>query len=142
MIGSPLDIEPKRDGHGELLARATERIREIRKPELVDGPEHVLVGQRQSGKTFHAMRWLLEDRETTAPLPRRVLVVMTTALADHMRRQYDMKPSDDRVISWRQLRNRGPERDAEYGFDAADQILATMLGLSSPMRLMTVTTDV
>lgn len=142
MIGSPLDVEPKLDGHVETLVKHAEMAGELYAPGFVDGAEHALVGPRQSGKTFHAMRWLLEASSTDEPLPRRVLVVASVDLADELRRSHGMKRTDERIISWRQLLRRGAEKDVEYGFDDAGEILANTFGLRTSPRLLTVTVGV
>lgn len=139
MIGSPLDIEPKSEEHAEHVARLNDDRVALMSPGFIEGPEHVLVGGRATGKTFHAMRWLLEESGTDEPLPRRVLVVQNTSLAAMLRERYGLKANDDRIVSWRQLRGVPKDRDTEYGFDGADEILTQLFGLRGAPHLMTVT---
>lgn len=135
MIGSPLDIDPN-PAHAAALARHRARAAEYEPRSLLDGPEHVIFGGRQEGKTRLAMRWLQD-----APAGvRRVLVTITSAQADELKQQLGLPSRDDRVLSYRQLQNRGIEHDTEYGIDEAVRILVDLLGLREPPRLITLVT--
>jgi len=134
MIGSPLDIAPD----PAFAARRAEHratYRELDHPDLLDGPEHVLVGERQEGKTTLALAWLLDASEGV----KRCLLVRDVATADRLKREHGMARTDDRIRSYRQVAGGGAQRDIEYGIDETADILAQLLGIPTP-HLLTVCT--
>lgn len=133
MIGSPLDIDPSPE-HRSALERSAKHRRLVESPEYLDGPEHVLVGGRQTGKTRLAMRWLLSAPDGQ----KRVLVVPTVDYARSLKAHHGLHYNDDRIISWRQMRSRAPEPGVQYGIDDADSILAELLRVQP--HLLTVCT--
>ncbi|MBW8025301.1 hypothetical protein EOG37_01225 [Clavibacter michiganensis subsp. michiganensis] len=139
MIGSPLDISPD-PSRAAALAQAREYHRRVDSPRFLDGPEHVLVGQRAEGKTTLAVRWLL-----AAPLGiKRVLIVYDERIARNLKREHDLPADDDRIISFRSLTRSGGRRPTdpaiEYGIDDSVHVLAELLHLPAMPHLVTVGT--
>lgn len=141
MIGKALEIDPPPPEFVEFLERWAPEMQRSLPPGYKDGPTHVIVGDRHTGKTRLAMRWLLDAPEGV----KRVLVVETEAVARHYCAEHGLGHGDDRVISWRQLQRRQRRGgstlgDVEYGIDDAVGILAALLGMQSPPTLVTVVT--
>lgn len=137
MIGSPLDIDPS-PAHRAALDESRTWRRKAERTDVTDGPHHVIVGERQEGKTRLALRWLTEAPEGVE----RVLVLPTEQQVDHLRREAGFKYRDPRIISVRTLRNRhmGGRPGVEYGIDEAVEVLTRLLGLRQAPRLITVCT--
>ena len=137
MIGRALEISPPPPEHIEALHKSREMQREVVDPSFREGPEHVILGGRQEGKTRLAMRWLMDAPDGVE----RVLVVENERCANLRKVQCGMKPSDQRIISFRRLRNGGARRGVQYGIDEAVFILGELLGLKEPPHLLTVLHD-
>lgn len=103
-------------------------------PSLLDGPEHVITGARQEGKTTLALKWL---RDCPAGVER-VLLVLSEDQAKHLRAECGFTVRDPRIISYRTLRNGKVRPDVEYGIDETVPILMNLLGLKEMPRLITV----
>lgn len=137
MIGSALDILGDPEHRAKLERHIAER--EIYEPaEYRDGPRHVIVGDRQEGKTTVAERWLLD-----APIGvERVLVTFSIKAAEEIRHRLGFERNDHRVTTFHSLI--GPGRSAkagvEYGFDETVRILEQLLRLKQPPHLLTITT--
>ena len=134
MIGRPHEFT----GDVERTARLAQhraRLAEHEPRGILDGPEHVILGDRQEGKTFHALRWLTEPGARP-----RVLIVRDDHTAQHLRFVLDLPANDARIVSYRHLLNIGVRDDVEYGIDETVAILEQLLGLRRPLRLMTIAT--
>ncbi|CAN7240971.1 hypothetical protein LJR045_000972 [Microbacterium sp. LjRoot45] len=134
MIGSPFDIAPDPERSAEVLRRR-EFERHIAPPIPVDGPEHVIYGGRQEGKTWLATRWL----DATPRGRRRILVTLNADMAREVN-DAAFPYGEAEAISYRQLQNRGAEEGVEYGFDDVAQLLAEVFKLHEPPRLVTICT--
>ncbi len=136
MIGSPLQISPDTERETQLERHRGYR-QQLEAHDTLDGPEHVIVGERQEGKTYLAIRWL----QDTPRGCRRVLVTLDRNLADEINGRLGIPYGEARAISFRQLLNNGPEQGAEYGFDELDKILAHVFKIPGGMlRLLTICT--
>ncbi|WP_091232595.1 hypothetical protein [Microbacterium sp. 3J1] len=136
MIGSPLDIDPSPEHRAALEESRADR-RQFERADITDGPHHVLVDERQTGKTHLSMRWLLAAPDGVT----RVLIVPSAQMADHLRREYDLRPRDQRIISVDQLRRQGGgHAGVEYGIDETVEVLTRLLGLRTSPRLLSVCT--
>jgi hypothetical protein len=134
MIGSPLDLAPD-PAFAARRARHRALDEVYGRPDAIDGPEHVLVGERQEGKTTLALAWLLDAPDGI----KRVLVVRDVDTADRLKREHGLKRTDDRIRSFRQIAGGGARRDVEYGIDESADILAQLLSIPTP-HLLTVCT--
>lgn len=135
MIGFALDIA------GDPQRAAALRLRKQgqaswERQGLLDGPEHVIIGGRQEGKTTLALKWL-QDCPTGL---KRVLVVNHNDVARSLRAQCGFSQTDDRIISFRSLLKRGASRNprVEYGIDETADILRALLGLQNIPHMVTV----
>lgn len=137
MIGSPLEIHPDPERRADLDRRKAERAA-FERPEFRDGPRHVIVGERQEGKTTIAERWLLDAPDGVE----RVLVTASLAMAGEIKHRLGLKNSDPRAISFHSLTGpgRSARADVEYGFDETVRILEQLLRLKQPPHLLTITT--
>lgn len=135
MIGDALDIVADKT-HAAAVAESEQLRERIEHGTLLDGPEHVIHGGRQTGKTMLAKKWL-----TDAPAGvRRVLIVIDGYRADHIKQELGLRSRDDSVISYRRLLNEGIDPDAVYGIDETVEILSNLLGLRESPRLVTICT--
>ena len=133
MIGSALDIAPSPEFAVRLkLNKQHQKLFEA--PSLLDGPEHVIIGGRQEGKTTLALKWL---KDCPAGVER-VLIVLSEEVAKHMRAESGFAVRDQRIISYRTLRNGKERPGVEYGIDETVPILMSFLGLREMPRLVTV----
>lgn len=133
MIGSALDIAPS----PEFIARIKQNKQHqklLEAPSLLDGPEHVIIGGRQEGKTTLAVKWLMESPEGI----QRVLITRDDYTAKSIKRDLGLPVGDPRVISYRTLLNGKARKGVEYGIDETVTILMNMLGLREMPRLVTV----
>lgn len=133
MIGPALAIDPSPEFDSQLRA-AKARHAHLEHPALLDGPQHVITGARQEGKTRLALKWLTEAPEGVE----RVLVVTSTHQAESLNRKCGFKLRDPRIISYRQLLNQGARAGVQYGIDETVQILTELLNLNECPRLLTV----
>lgn len=133
MIGSALAIDRSPEFNANLRA-AKARQAQLDVSTTLDGPEHVIIGARQEGKTRLALKWLLEAPEGVE----RVLVVSHGNQADHLKSLHGLPKADPRIISYRTLLNKGPRPGVEYGVDETVHILTALLGLKDTPRLLTV----
>lgn len=133
MVGRALDIDPNAEFEANL-AEAKERQRPYERHGLLDGPEHVIIGSRQEGKTRLAGRWL----ESAPEGVERVLVVESGHVAERMNHDAGRAARSPRIISYRTLMNQGPRSGVEYGIDESVRILSDVLGLKQPPSLVTV----
>ncbi|MCT2085054.1 hypothetical protein M3D75_02890 [Microbacterium enclense] len=138
MIGSALEILPNAEHRAQLERHRADRELYEQGTTHRDGPRHVIVGERQEGKTTIAERWLLDAPDGVD----RVLVTFSLAAAGEIKHRLGLKNSDPRVISFHSLT--GPGRsarpDVEYGFDETVRILEQLLRLKQPPHLITITT--
>lgn len=138
MIGSALNILPNPEHRAQLERHRAERAIYEQGTTFRDGPRHVIVGERQEGKTTIAERWLLDAPDGVD----RVLVTFSLAAAGEIKHRLGLKNSDPRVISFHSLT--GPGRsarpDVQYGFDETVRILEQLLRLKQPPHLLTITT--
>lgn len=134
MIGPALAIEPPSLEFVEHLRRSKESHAELEPPSLLDGPQHVITGGRQEGKTRLALKWLTEASAGT----QRVLVVPNEAVANHMKADLGWTKSNQRIIGFRRLLNQGARQGVEYGVDETVTILTELLGLKETPRLLTI----
>ncbi|WP_394254720.1 hypothetical protein [Pseudoclavibacter helvolus] len=134
MLGMVRDIAPAPEYEAALDRRRNELYRAATSSH-VEGPEHVLVGHRQEGKTRLALDWLMNPPEGV----KRILLVMNEDYAALRRQELGLKYRDDRIRSWRSLRTLGAKADpnAEYGIDDADEVLSQLLGIPK-LRLVAV----
>ncbi|WP_315913593.1 hypothetical protein [Arthrobacter sp. lap29] len=133
MIGSALDIS----GNPDFAARLTERklrSAHMDSPTLLDGPEHVIIGGRQEGKTTLAVKWLMDSPEGI----QRVLITRDDYMAKSIKQDLGLPVGGPRVISYRTLLNGKARKGVEYGIDETVPILMNMLGLREMPRLVTV----
>ncbi|WP_396645426.1 hypothetical protein [Microbacterium sp.] len=138
MIGSPLDLV-EGDAEHRALLEESRIVRAVIEPSTYrDGPRHVIVGERQEGKTYLAEQWLLNAPGGVE----RVLVTSSLAMAGEIRHRLGLKNSDSRVISFHSLTGpgRSARADVEYGFDETGRILEQLLRLKQPPHLLTITT--
>lgn len=137
MIGSPLDILPNPEHRARLENHRAQR-EALEPAEYRDGPRHVIVGERQEGKTTVAERWLLD----APPGVERVLVTFGMGAADEIRHRLRLTHNDPRVTTFHSLigPGRSARRDVEYGFDETVRILEQLLRLKQPPHLLTITT--
>lgn len=135
MIGRALDIAPS-PAFEARLKESKIRQAAMENPSLRDGPEHVIIGARQEGKTTLALKWLTECPEGVE----RVLLVCREDVAKHMRAECGFKANDHRIISYRTLINKGlgARREVEYGIDETVQVLMELLGLKEMPHLVTI----
>ncbi len=133
MIGKALALDPSPEFEAQLRDAKARQAR-LQDRGLLDGPEHVIIGARQEGKTRLALKWLLYAPEGVE----RVLVVADTHSADHLKTLCGLPKSDQRIISYRTLLNKGPRQGVEYGVDETAHILTAILGLKDMPRLITV----
>ncbi|AYN58625.1 hypothetical protein QEO74_gp02 [Arthrobacter phage Nandita] len=131
MIGPALAIDPPSPEFAERLRESQARRAQIENPAHLDGPEHVITGGRQEGKTRLALKWLQSAPKGTE----RVLIVLNAHMAKHMKADLGWPQNDPRIVSYRQLRSR---KGVEYGIDESVHILTDLLGLSEVPRLITV----
>ncbi|WZH36258.1 MAG: hypothetical protein PIR02_16040 [Microbacterium enclense] len=138
MIGSPLDlVEGDADHRAQLEESRT--VRAVIEPVTYrDGPRHVIVGERQEGKTHLAEQWLLSAPEGVE----RVLVTASRGEALNLKQRMGLKLNDPRVITFHALTAPGtrPRPGVQYGFDETVRILEKMLGFDQPPHLLTITT--
>ncbi|OZD48621.1 hypothetical protein CH252_19020 [Rhodococcus sp. 06-1477-1B] len=137
MVGSPLDIT-KDPAHRATHDRWHTKRQVFERPEYRDGPRHVIVGDRQEGKTTLAKKWLLE-----APADvERVLVTYSLDDAAGIKEDLGLTRNDPRVISFHSLigPGRSARPDVEYGFDETVRILERLLRLKQPPHLLTIVT--
>lgn len=133
MIGSALAIDPSPAFSANLRA-AKRRQAGMDAATNLDGPEHVIIGARQEGKTRLALKWLTDAPEGAE----RVLIVTDNNTADHLKSAYGLPKNDQRIIGYRSLLNKGPRPGVEYGVDDTVHILTALLGLKEMPRLLTV----
>ncbi|WP_455833732.1 hypothetical protein [Pseudarthrobacter siccitolerans] len=134
MIGPALAIDPPSPEFAESLRRGQEMRQRVDHPDFLDGPEHVITGSRQEGKTRLALKWLTEAPEGTE----RVLVVTDQNQAEHMNADLGWAKNDPRIIGFRRLINQGARKGVQYGIDESVRILSDLLGLKEAPRLITV----
>jgi len=133
MIGAALDIDSSPEFQARL-AEAKDRMAKIQPSGLLDGPEHVIIGARQEGKTRLALKWLNDVPEGV----KRVLIVKDSSQAEHLKLDCGFSKADPRIIGYRTLVNQGARKGVEYGIDESVQILTAILGLKENPRLITV----
>lgn len=131
LVGAALALNPDPDRARELFART--EAEHLRFP-FREGVDHLIYGIRQEGKTTLAMEWLLDPEFTH----RRRLVVLNRAIELDLKRQHGLRSDDPRILSWRQLKDRGPEKGVEYGFDELLPMLVELLGLAELPHLVTI----
>ncbi|WP_367147206.1 hypothetical protein AB0870_08290 [Microbacterium proteolyticum] len=138
MIGSALDILPNAEHRAQLERHRADRELYEQGMNFRDGPRHVIVGERQEGKTTIAERWLLDAPDGVE----RILVTASLAMAGEIKHRLGLKNSDPRVISFHSLTGpgRSARADIEYGFDETVRILEQLLRLKQPPHLLTITT--
>ncbi|QWY84203.1 hypothetical protein QEO77_gp02 [Arthrobacter phage Zaheer] len=136
MIGSALAIDPPGPGFAERLRESRGHRVMVENPGHLDGPEHVITGGRQEGKTRLALRWLAEAPEGV----QRVLVVLDEATAIHMKKECGWPLNDPRIVHFRSLIRQGSRRGVQYGIDDSVHILTTLLNLREMPRLLTIST--
>lgn len=138
LIGDALGIDYDRD-RAERIAKHRELRAGASPSDFVEGVEHLVYGDRQHGKTWLAMRWLLDAAEDEE----RVLIVRDTNYAAELRTRYGLPNNDPRIVSWRQAkdlaRGRSATRRVRFGIDDAGEILSMLLGITD-LRLVTVGT--
>lgn len=133
MIGSALDIASSPEFEAKLK-RNKQYQKVFEAPSLLDGPEHVIIGGRQEGKTTLAVKWLMDSPEDI----QRVLITRDGYTAKSIKRDLGLPVGDPRVISYRTLLNGKVRPGVEYGIDETVSILMNMLGLREMPRLVTV----
>ena len=136
MVGHALDFWEPDEKLLKTIKRAHDQHR-LESPQWREGAEHVIIGERQTGKTTLALEWLTEPGS-----PERVLVVINEAMAEDLRERIGLPRRDRSIISYRSLVKRGPVAGVEYGIDDALDVLSNLLGLRTRPHLVTVTTDV
>lgn len=134
MIGPALTLDPPPAEFTDHLERGHQARMQLENPNFLDGPEHVITGGRQEGKTRLALKWLLEAPEGTD----RVLVVVDERTAENLKAHMGWKKNDPRIIHFRRMVNRVARKNVEYGIDDTADILTSLLGLSEYPRLITV----
>lgn len=133
MIGQALDIAPSSEFAARLKQNKYHQ-KLFEAPSLLDGPEHVIIGGRQEGKTTLAVKWLMECPDGVE----RVLITLDNYSAESIKRDCGFPVRDPRVISYRTLLNGKARPGVEYGIDETVPILMNMLGLREMPRLVTV----
>ncbi|SEE25972.1 hypothetical protein SAMN04489740_0988 [Arthrobacter alpinus] len=133
MIGSALDIAPSPE-FAARLKRNKQYQKVFEAPSLLDGPEHVIIGGRQEGKTTLAVKWLMDCPEGV----QRVLITLNNDMAKSIKQDLGLPVGDPRVISYKTLFNGKVLPGVEYGIDETVSILTKMLGLRELPRLVTV----
>lgn len=133
MIGSALDIAPSPE-FAARLKRNKQDQKLFEAPSLLDGPEHVIIGGRQEGKTTLAVKWLMDSPEGV----QRVLITRDDYAARSIKRDLGFPVRDPRVISYRTLLSGNAHKGVEYGIDETVFILMNLLGLKEMPRLVTV----
>jgi hypothetical protein len=133
-IGPALALDPPSAEFEERLRSAKKAHAQLEHPAVLDGPEHVITGGRQEGKTRLALKWLVEAPEGTE----RVLVVLDEDSANHLKSDQGWKRSDPRIVGFRRLQNQGARKGVEYGIDETVIILSQLLGLKETPRLVTI----
>lgn len=134
MIGPALAIDPPSADFAERLRLAKEGHARWEPPSLLDGPQHVITGGRQEGKTRLALKWLTEAPEGTE----RVLVVRDEDMANHLKADLGWQKNDLRILGFRRLLNQGAREGVEYGIDETVTILSQLLRLKETPRLVTI----
>lgn len=133
MIGSALDIAPSPE-FAAKLKRNKQHQKLFEAPSLLDGPEHVIIGGRQEGKTTLAVQWLMDCPKGVE----RVLITLDEYVAQSIKQDCGFPVGDPRVISYRTMRNSKARAGVEYGIDETVHILMNLLGLREMPRLVTV----
>lgn len=133
MIGQALDIAPSPEFEAKLK-RNKQHQKLFEAPSLLDGPEHVIIGGRQEGKTTLAVKWLMDCPEGVE----RVLITLNSDVAKSIKQDLGLPAGDPRVISYRTLLNGKTRPGVEYGIDETVSILMNMLGFREMPRLITV----
>lgn len=134
MLGFALDIADDPKFSAKLAERKADQAA-YDLPSLMDGPEHVIIGARQTGKTRLALKWL-----TDCPAGvERVLIVSNDDVARHMRQDCGFTTTDSRIVSYRSLRSGAVKQQSnlEYGIDETVHILMDLLGLRNMPHLIT-----
>lgn len=134
MIGPALAIDPPSTEFVEHLWRSKQSHAKLEPTSLLDGPQHVITGGRQEGKTRLALKWLTDAPEGID----RVLVVPNEDVANHMKADRGWPKNDQRIIGFRRLLNQGARQGVEYGVDETVAILTALLGLKETPRLLTI----
>lgn len=134
MIGFALDIGGDPAFAANLAEQKASSAR-LDLPGLLDGPEHVIIGARQTGKTRLALKWLADCPAGVE----RVLIVSHEDVARDMRRECGFGVTDRRIVSYRSLRSGAVKQreNVEYGIDETVHILMDLLGLRNMPRLIT-----
>lgn len=133
MVGKALEIDPNPEFEAKLN-ESKKQQRRLENPNLLEGPQHVIIGSRQEGKTRLALRWLNSAPEGVE----RVLIVADTDTAQEMNRDLGLPRRSPRVIAYRTLISQGARKGVEYGLDESVRIIEKLLGLREPLRLITV----
>lgn len=135
-VGFALDVEPSEE-HREALRRSMKDRRRMYPADHREGPENVIIGGRQEGKTRLALRWLMD-----APAGvNRVLIVQDQDAAQMLLSECGLPRSSDRIVGYRRHLNRGARPGVEYGVDETVTILSALLGLHEDPHLLTVSFD-
>lgn len=135
MIGPALAIESPSPKFAERLRHAKASHALVEGPAVLDGPQHVIIGARQEGKTRLALKWLTEGPSADV---QRVLVVRDESMANHLKADQGWPKNDPRIIGFRRLLNQGAREGVEYGIDETVTILSELLGLKETPRLVTI----
>lgn len=136
-VGSPIDLMPDAAAYrAQLEEHVRDRLQLEPASFVDDGPTHVLVDGRQTGKTHASMEWVLSAPDGVE----RALIVPTFAIAAHLRDTYGLKPADARVVHVSKLQREGALPGVEYGIDETVDVLVRLLGLREVPRLLSVQT--
>jgi hypothetical protein len=122
-------------GREQRLHFANQDRRQLEPEWYRDGPEHVIIGGRQEGKTTLAIKWLIDGIHNSIE---RVLIVHNDDYARQLKADNHFAANDPRIISYRQLLNSGARKGVEYGIDEMVTILTSLLKLNETPHLVTV----
>lgn len=132
LLGDALTITG--DGAFRAAHESREEIRRHCERSFREGAEHVVFGDRRTGKTTLALGWL-----SSAPTGvERVLVVKSHDLAVHQKREAGLPRRSPALISLAQLLREGARPGVEYGFDGIVEMLTDLLRLKAAPALLTV----
>lgn len=136
MMGHALDVSHASPEYRDRLAEHQAFAAKIGRRDVLDGAEHLVYGERQTGKTVLAMRWVLDAPEGV----QRALIVRDRQTADHLRHEYELRYDDARVVHVSKLLRDGAEAGVQYGIDETVNILERLLGLTEAPRLLSIGT--
>lgn len=137
--GDAAELNPRDEATTAFIAINKQRRKELTRSEFRDGPAHVVYGDRQSGKTYLAIQWLLD---APADVERHLIVHDHRLAVDLQRDSGSLNIHGQRSfdVAAAALRAKRAGKQIEIGVDDANILLAGFLHLPQ-IDLVTITTD-